>query len=79
MTTMDTRTLALGLSLLMTSALPAFASAEAPVSGEARVLAAPAYVANGDAAPVFAPASGTVQSGTAALALSAEATVGPKA
>jgi hypothetical protein len=71
------RTLALGLSLLVTGALPAFASAEAPVVGEARTLSAPAYVASGDAAPVFAPTGGAVQSGT--LALNAEATVGPRA
>jgi hypothetical protein len=78
MTTMTSfRTLALGLALLVTGAVPAFASAEAPVAGQARTLAAPAYVATGDAAPVFAPAGGVVQSGS--LALNAEATVGPRA
>jgi hypothetical protein len=47
----------LGLSLLVGGAAPAFASAEAPVTGPARPLVAAETIGgNGDAAPAFGAA-----------------------
>ncbi len=73
------RTLALGLSLLMSGALPAFASSESPVEGVSRPVASPVYVADGDAAPSFLGQGGQVRTGVATLGTAAEATVSPRA
>jgi hypothetical protein len=51
----------LGLSLLVVGSAPAFASAEAPVTGPARPLVAVETTGgNGDAAPSFGPAYASI-------------------